>query len=62
MPTDEKRTYEIQSEENPDKWYHVVLEKRDSWIKAGCTCAEHIWHGQDCKHIKRAMECYELGL
>lgn len=58
----EKYPYEIQSDRDKDKWYKVILEPRGKQIVGSCNCADHIWEGVDCEHIKRAMECYNLGL
>jgi hypothetical protein len=62
MRDTERYPYEVQSDSDKDKWYKVVLEPRGQWIKGSCNCAEHIWQGGDCQHIKRAVECYNLGL
>ena len=60
MPV-ERHRYQIQGDEDKDKWYQVILEPRGSWIERSCTCRDHLWKDKDCQHIRRALECYVMG-
>lgn len=62
MTVEKLNTYKVQSEQDKDKWYQVVLEPKGFWIKGECDCSYYQHLRMHCEHIKRAITCFKHGL
>ena len=53
--------YRVQSENDPDEWYEVVIEPEKT-PGSRCNCEDYVLRDKVCEHIDRALLCYLYGI
>ena len=62
MDVRQLEAYGIQSSQDPQKWYEVILGTSETPHRTRCTCRQYVQQGKICEHIEKALGIRALDL